>query len=208
MAKRFGCTGFALSSMLSLLAALEHHYGKMHLARIALNVVMDRMYDTAVVPAASEDTSPSTVDTPQPQTPLTPATPDSLPNPKSRVGDDADLTLRQDATLAFVGGLLAKGLLIWEDIEKQVKAKLEDVVNGKHPHLARLLLNFVEMLLTDKRKGAAAMMIRIDWQKLRVLRQTQPTLSDVYIMLKYLVQIIDQRDWKQPALTCMQQVIR
>uniref|UniRef100_A0A7S4PPY7 Mediator complex subunit Med12 LCEWAV-domain domain-containing protein n=1 Tax=Guillardia theta TaxID=55529 RepID=A0A7S4PPY7_GUITH len=204
---RFGCTGFALSSMLSLLAALEHHYGKMHLARIALNIVMDRMYETAVVPAASEDTSPSTVDTPQPQTPLTPATPDSLPNPKSRVGDDADLTLRQDATLAFVGGLLAKGLLIWEDIEKQVKAKLEDVVNGKHPHLARLLLNFVEMLLTDKRKGAAAMMIRIDWQKLRVLRQTQPTLSDVYIMLKYLVQIIDQRDWKQPALTCMQQVV-
>ena len=47
-------------------------------------------------------------------------------------------------------------------------------------------------------------MLDTDWARLRTLRATQPTLSDVYLMLKYLVQL--SGPWKRPATACIQQV--
>lgn len=210
---RFGCSGFAISACASLLSVLDQKMVP-RIPKILLHVVMERMYEPAVVPAASDDTSPSTVDTPQPQTPFSPQTPDSAvaqigtSNGKASNDVAADIQMRQDATLAFVGVLLARGQLLWEDVEHAVKAKLEHVVKDK-PNLSKLLLKFVELLLTDKRKGAAGMMPVQDWTKLRILRQTQPTISDVYLMLKYLVQLTAFGDvgWKQPALACIQQVV-
>ena len=75
-----------------------------------------QVFEPAVVPAAPDDTSPST----QPQTPFSPspATPDSLPSaaaaggggagrPAAGGGDGgADVAQRQDAALALVASLL------------------------------------------------------------------------------------------------------
>ena len=206
---RFGCTGFATSAYASLLWNLDKKVTP-RLSRILLHIVMERMYDPSVVPCTADDTSPSTVDTPQPQTPFSPQTPDStVANPSSNAKDAAEVGLRQEAALAFVGVLLARGQLSWEDVEQAVKAKLEHVVNSAEKdrcNFAKLLLKFVELLLTDKLKGAGAMMPSLDWQKLCLLRQTQSSIKDVYLMLKYLAQLTEE-GWKQPALACIQHVV-
>jgi len=123
-------------------------------------------------------------------------------------GDDT--VERQDATLALIAVCLARGLLLWEDVEAAVKSHLHNVERlldeRKTVLFSRLLLNFVELLLTNRRTGAGRMMLDTDWARLRTLRATQPTLSDVYLMLKYLVQL--SGPWKGPATACIQQVVQ
>ncbi|KAJ1488163.1 hypothetical protein T484DRAFT_1784117, partial [Baffinella frigidus] len=214
-----GCPGFSVAACASLIAAVDERRspphsgnggggggaaGGVHLARVLLHVVTERIYEAAVVPPCGDNTSPSTVDT-QPS----PATPDSLSIPsKGGGGDDTverqDATLaliavclarglllwEDDATLALIAVCLARGLLLWEDVEAAVKSHLHNVEHvqrlldeRKTVLFSRLLLNFVELLLTNRRT---------------------PTLSDVYLMLKYLVQL--SGPWKGPATACIQQL--
>jgi hypothetical protein len=195
------CAGFSVAQCAALLAAVDERReppagaggasparGGVHLARVLLQLVADRICDPVVVPPAADNTSPSTVDTPQPS----PATPDSIcvaPRAHAGAGGGGDDTAeRQDAVLALVAACLARGLLLWEDVERTVKECLNS--NLDTPQLlSRLMFSFVEFLLTDRREGAGRMLLDTDWARVCSLRATQPTLKEVYLILKYLLQM-------------------
>jgi len=210
-----GATGIGISQCVALISALEvRRNSKDDLAKKVLDFVIKGIMEPDSLAPMADGTSPSTVvDTPQPHTPFSPATPDSLPvakKIKEHVDDDAGTgALRLDASLALVGTLIARGLVLWEFVQRRVKLDLIKFVQS-NPEKRQVLpmLSFVEVLLTEKRRAAGGIMTQMDWQRLKCMRRIQPP-SEAYEILKFIVQICDKSDdLKNHVVSSMQQVMQ
>lgn len=212
---RFGQNpGLAISQCVALISVLEaRRNSKEELAKMALHIVIRSILEPEPAAAAGSDgTTPnSMVDTPQPQTPFSPATPDSLPVVKKACAADdeaATAALRQDAALAVVGTLLARGLLLWEFVQSRFKMEIKKF-NAKDWEKRHVLpvLNFVEMLLTEKRRAAGAMMTQVDWQRLKYMRRIQDP-AETYQLLISVVQMCEVVKHQNSVVQSMQQVMQ
>jgi len=96
-ARPAGAAGVAMSQCVALMAALEaRRNSREDLAKLALHFVIRSILEPESAAAArmSDGATPnSTVDTPQPQTPFSPATPDSLPVAKKSSAADDDAAM-------------------------------------------------------------------------------------------------------------------
>ena len=120
-----GATGISISQSVALISAIDaRRNSKDDLAKVALHLVIKSIMEPDALVPMTDGTSPNTVvDTPQPQTPFSPATPDSLPVVKKSnpTDDDAATTaLRHDASIALIGTLISRGLLLWEVVQRRL----------------------------------------------------------------------------------------
>lgn len=198
---------------MALISALEaRRNGKEDFAKIALHIIIRSILEPEPAAPGTDGTTPnSMVDTPQPQTPFSPATPDSLPVAKKApvAEDDASTAvLRHDAALAFVGTLLARGLLLWEFVQRRFKMEIKKF-SSKDWEKRHVLpvLNFMEMLLTEKRRAAGVMMTRVDWQRLNYMRRIQDP-AETYQLLVAVVQMCEVGKHQISVVQSMQQVMQ
>jgi hypothetical protein len=220
-----GATGISISQSVALISAIDaRRNSKDDLAKVALHLVIKSIMEPDALVPMTDGTSPNTVvDTPQPQTPFSPATPDSLPVVKKSnpTDDDAATTaLRHDASIALIGTLISRGLLLWEVVQRRLGMDLKKFTNSavsvEKRHVVPML-GFVELLLTEKRRAAAAIMTQMDWQRLSCMRRTQPPNSTnsnslkaykILVMMAEIVQSCDKAPIQHAVVSSMQQILQ
>lgn len=212
-----GATGIGISQSVALISAIDaRRNSKDDLAKMALHLVIKSIMEPDALVSMADGTSPNTVvDTPQPQTPFSPATPDSLPVAKKSnpTDDDAATTaMRHEASIALIGTLISRGLLLWEFVQRRLNMDLQKFATetSEKKHVVPML-GLLELLLTEKRRAAAVTMTEMDWQRLNCMRRTQSP-EQAYKTLVKMAEIIFYCD-KAPSIqhavvSSMQQILQ
>jgi hypothetical protein len=213
-----GATGIGISQSVALISAIDaRRNSKDDLAKMALHLVIKSIMEPDALVPMADGTSPNTVvDTPQPQTPFSPATPDSLPVAKKSnpTEDDAATTaMRHEGSIALIGTLISRGLLLWEFVQRRLGMDLQKLTDTAEKKQVVPMLGFLELLLTEKRRAAAATMTEMDWQRLNCMRRTQPPVKAYKTLVKMaeIVHSCDKASWipiQHAVVTSMQQILQ